>query len=258
LLLNAMIDFILLSLTYSICGGRIGKTRFPRDGVAQRAIALQFLVRLREIMPVFMESAAASSVNAVRLGVVAGFVACLAYPLIAFVPLPMLATAAIAACFGPALAVSCYGLKGLLDLEKPIPSSALGLLLNALGGALFAAMALVQIALGNLVKDGKVFLALNGIWLGLDKAFDAYLGFGTIFFAVAMWSHPRFGRVFAVSGLAIGAGLILLNFYTFPSPPANAGLIDPGPAIGLWYLGVTIQMSRSLGWAKRRLATEQM
>jgi hypothetical protein len=190
-------------------------------------------------------------VNAVRIGIVAGFVACLTYPLAAFVPLPMLATAAVAACFGPALAVACFGLKALLDVEKPAASSALGLLLNALGGALFAAMALVQIAIGHLVKDRSFFLSLNGIWLGLDKAFDVYIGLGTIFFAVAMWRHPRFGRVFAVTGLVIGAGLIFLNFYTFPSSPADAGLFDPGPAIGLWYLAVTIQMSRSVSWAKR-------
>lgn len=189
--------------------------------------------------------------NAVRIGIVAGFVACLTYPLAAFVPLPMLATAAVAACFGPALAVACFGLKALLDVEKPTASSALGLLLNALGGALFAAMALVQIAIGHLVKDRSLFLSLNGIWLGLDKAFDVYIGLGTIFFAVAMWRHPRFGRIFAITGLAIGAGLIFLNFYTFPSPPADAGLFDPGPAIGLWYLAVTIQMSRSVSWAKR-------
>jgi hypothetical protein len=190
-------------------------------------------------------------VNAVRIGIVAGFVACLTYPLATFVPLPMLATAAVAACFGPALAVACFGLKALLDVEKPTASSALGLLLNALGGALFAAMALVQIAIGHLVKDRSFFLSLNGIWLGLDKAFDVYIGLGTIFFAVAMWRHPRFGRVFAVTGLVIGAGLIFLNFYTFPSSPADAGLFDPGPAIGLWYLAVTIQMSRSVSWAKR-------
>ena len=189
--------------------------------------------------------------NAVRIGIVAGFVACLTYPLAAFVPLPMLATAAVAACFGPALAVACFGLKALLDVEKPAASSALGLLLNALGGALFAAMALVQIAIGHLVKDRSFFLSLNVIWLGLDKAFDVYIGLGTIFFAVAMWRHPRFGRVFAVTGLVIGAGLIFLNFYTFPSSPADAGLFDPGPAIGLWYLAVTIQMSRSVSWAKR-------
>jgi hypothetical protein len=192
--------------------------------------------------------------NALRFAVVAGFIACLAYPLTAFVPLPMRMTAAVAACFGPVLAVACFGLKGLLDLEKPTPSSALGMLLNALGGALFVAMVLVQIALGHLVTDRKVLLPLNGIWLGLDKAFDVYIGLGTIFFALAMWRHPRFGRVFAVTGLVIGAGFIFLNFDAFPSNPANVGFFDPGPVIGLWYLAVTIQMSRSMRWAKDRLS----
>ena len=193
--------------------------------------------------------------NALRSGIVAGFIACIAYPLTAFVPLPMRMTAAVAACFGPALAVACFGLKTLLDVEKPTSSSALGMLLNALGGALFAATALVQIAAFQLVKDRKLLLPLNGIWLGLDKAFDVYIGLGTIFFAVAMWRHPRFGRVFAVTGLAIGAGFIFLNFYAFPSNPANVGFFDPGPVIGLWYLAVTIQMSRSMRWAKDRASS---
>jgi hypothetical protein len=197
-------------------------------------------------------AAPSSTIDSVRIGIVAGFIACLCYPLAAFVPLPMLATAAISACFGPALAIACYGLKGLLDVERPTVSSAVGLLMNALGGALFSAMALVQIAVDARVTDRKTLLAMNGIWLGLDKAFDSYIGLGTIFFAVAMWRHPRFGRVVGVAGLAIGAGLLGVNFYTFPAPPASAGLFDPGPAMGLWYLAVTILMVRSLPWAKRR------
>jgi len=32
------------------------------------------------------------------------------------------------------------------------------------------------------------------------------------------------------------------------------GFFDPGPVIGLWYLAVTIQMSRSMRWAKDRLS----
>jgi hypothetical protein len=62
------------------------------------------------------ESEGAPKVNAVRVGVVAGFVACAAYPLMVFVPLSMRATAAIAACFGPALAVSGFGVRALLDM----------------------------------------------------------------------------------------------------------------------------------------------
>ncbi len=203
-------------------------------------------------MPNLIQLSEGSNVSAVRMGIAGGFIACLAYPLASFVPLPMRATAAIAACFGPALVVACFGLKALLDAGNQTSASTLGFLLNALAGALFSAMALVQIAVGALVKDRTIFVAMNGIWLGLDKAFDIYIGLGTIFFAFAMLRHPRFGRVFAIFGLAIGAGLVVLNFYTFPAPPANAGFIDPGPAIGLWYLAVIIQMSRSLTWARDR------
>ena len=197
------------------------------------------------------ESVTTAGLKAVRLGIVAGFFTCLAYPLVVFVPLPKLATTTLAACFGPALAVACYGLRRLLDLETPRVSSALGLLLNALAGGLFCAMLLVQMAVDYAAGSEKVSAQMSAIWLGLDVAWDAYIGLGTICFAVAMLRHPRFGRVFAFSGMAIAAGLLALHLYTFPTPPQNAGLVDLGPALGLWYLVVTIQMWRSLPWARR-------
>ena len=194
--------------------------------------------------------AATASLRALRLGIAAGLFACLAYLLVAFVPLPRIATTALAACFGPALGVASYGLRRLLDLERPVLSSALGFLLNALAGALFSAMALVQLAVGYSAGGGKVSAQSAGVWLGLDAAWDAYVGLGTLCFALAMLRHPRFGRVFAFFGIVIAAGLLALHLYTFPTPPQNAGLVDLGPALGLWYLVVTIQMWRSLAWAR--------
>jgi hypothetical protein len=38
-------------------------------------------------------------------------------------------------------------------------------------------------------------------------------------------------------------------------PPANAGLVDIGPLVGLWFLAATVQAWRSLGWARLRVAT---
>jgi len=119
-----------------------------------------------------------------------------------------------------------------------------------MGGVLFSAMALMHWGGGLLVSGEKVSTALTGIWLGIDLAWDAYIGLGTICFAVAVLRHPRFGRVFAFSGLAIAVGLLGLNLYIFPKPPARAGRIDLGPAVGLWYLAVTIQMWRPLPGAK--------
>jgi hypothetical protein len=163
---------------------------------------------------------------------------------------PKLATTTLAACFGPALAVASFGLRRLLDRQTPLVSSALGTLLNALGGAVFSAMVLVQMAVGYSVGAEKVSAQVSAIWLGLDVAWDAYIGLGTLCFALAMLRHPRFGKVFAFSGVAIAVALLALNFYTFPTPPASAGLVDLGPAIGIWYLLVTIQMWRSLHWAR--------
>jgi hypothetical protein len=137
----------------------------------------------------------------------------------------------------------------------PQVSSALGALLNALAGALFSAMALVQMAVGYSAGADKVSAQMTAIWLGLDVAWDAYIGLGTLFLALAMLSHPRFGKAFAIPGLIIAVGLLALNFYTFPAPPASAGLVDLGPAIGIWYLIVTIQMWRSLPWARKYSAS---
>jgi hypothetical protein len=157
----------------------------------------------------------------------------------------------LAACFGPALGAASFGLRRLLDWETPLVSSSLGAWLNALAGALFSAMALVQMAVGYSAGREKVPTQISAIWLGLDVAWDAYIGLGTICFALAMLRHPCFGRVFAFSGLVVAAGLLALNFFTFPTPPASAGLFDLGPAIGLWYLLVTIQMWRSVSWARQ-------
>jgi hypothetical protein len=129
-------------------------------------------------------------------------------------------------------------------------SSSLGALSNALGGALFSAMGLVQLAVGYSSGGENVSTQSIAIWLGLDVAWDAYAGLGTICFALAMLRHPRFGKIFSGSGIVIGAGLVALHLYTFPTPPQNAGLVDLGPAMGLWYLAVTIQMWRSLSWVR--------
>jgi len=201
------------------------------------------------------EFVANAGLRAIRLGIAAGFFACLAYPLAVFAHPPKLAATVLVACFGPALAVACYGLRRLLDWQKPLVLSAAGLWLNALAGALFSAMAMVQLAVGYSIGNREPPIEIRAIWLGLDVAWDAYIGLGTLCFALAMLRHPRFGRVFASSGVAIAVGLLALNFFTFPAPPASAGLVDLGPAVGLWYLAVTIQMWRSLSWAQRLAAT---
>jgi hypothetical protein len=185
----------------------------------------------------------------IRTGAIAGVWACFAYPMAVFVPMPLRATAAVAASFGPALAIGCVGLWRLIRLYRPSVAASAAAGLNGLGGGLFAAMVLVQMAVGH-ATGGRTEGPLQAVWLGLDVAWDAYIGLGTVLFGVSMFGHPRFGRLFGTSGIVLALGLLASNLYTFPTPPANAGLVDFGPFIGLWYLAVSIQVWRSVGWAK--------
>jgi hypothetical protein len=166
-------------------------------------------------------------------------------------PLSHAAAATTAALFGPALGVASFGLRRFLDCERPLVSSFLAPPLNALAGALFTAMVLVQLTVVSSAPGGKPSPETKAVWLGLDVAWDAYLGLGTLCFGLAMLRHPRFGRAFGLSGVAIATALLAVNFWTSPSPPVNAGLVDVGPAVGLWYLLVFGRMWASLSWVQR-------
>ncbi len=193
--------------------------------------------------------------RAIRAAIVAGFVACLSYALIATAHIghiPLRAVAVLFVLFGPAYGIASFGIRGLLDLDRPRASASLGLLLNVVGGAIFTTMGLLQLAFGAMQPGGPVPVETRALWLGVDVAWDAFLCCGTACLALAMLRHPRFGRIFSFTGLAIATGLIALHLVTFPYPPQNAGFFDLGPAIGIWYLTVTIQMVRSLHWAADR------
>lgn len=199
-----------------------------------------------------MDQKSASELRWIRAGVVAGLWACFAYPLAVFVPLPMWISATLAASFGPALAVACVGLWRFIQLQEVSVAAAAAAGLNAIGGALFTAMLLVQMAVGVAAGDHPE-RPLQAVWLGLDVAWDVYLGCGTALFGFSMLRHARFGWVFGGSGIAIALALLSLNLCSFPVPPANAGLIDLGPAAGLWYLAVTLRTWQSLPWAQETL-----
>jgi hypothetical protein len=186
----------------------------------------------------------------IRTGIAAGMASCLAYPSLVFLHLPRAALVLVAAALGPLLGVATYGLGRLLQISRPSVSAQLAVAFNFAGGALVTAMLLIQLAVKTRASGNPLSPELVGIWLGLDVAWDVYIGIGTGLLALSMLRHPRFGVLFGSAGITIAVLLIVLNIYTFPTPPGDAGLIDIGPVVGLWYLAVTIQAWRSLGWAK--------
>ena len=190
------------------------------------------------------------STTAIRAGVAAGFATCVVYPLLIFAPLPDVLTVTLASLMGPLLGISSWGLREFITLHRRSVLADLGAASNALAGALLTAMLLVQIAAGMRAGGERVPRELVSVWLGLDVAWDAYVGLGTLFLGIAMLKHPRLGTIIGSLGIAMATLLLALNFWTFPEPPGEAGLIDVGPFVALWYLAVTVMVLRSLSWAR--------
>jgi len=191
----------------------------------------------------------------IEVGIVGGLGASVLYPLLVFAPLPLAVGAAAAGLLGPAIGIGSLGLRRLVDLERHSVTATLGAIANVTAGALFTAMALVQLAVRHRAAAAAAPVDMVGVWLGLDVAWDVYIGLGTLFFAWSMLGHPRFGRPFAIPGFIVGALVLGLNLRTFPTPPAEAGSFDVGPFVGLWYLAASIQSWRSLSWARERLSS---
>jgi hypothetical protein len=189
------------------------------------------------------------------VGIVAGLIACVTYPAAVFIhfPSPRM-TMIVASLFGPALAIACWALGRVLQRERRVIAAELAAVLTVLAGALVTAMILVQLAVHQstapAADPAMTKLVVRRIWdviLGLDVAFDMFIGLGTALFGLAMLSDRRFGKVIGALGVVIGLVVIIgFNMATFPDPPAEAGLFDPGPLSGLWYFLVVIQMIRSV------------
>jgi hypothetical protein len=201
----------------------------------------------------------------IKLGAIAGIIACIIYPLMIAVEMPRLLTVACAAAFGPLLGLASVGLYHLLKLHQKTVTAQIAAGANVIAGSIVNMMLVVQLAISYSMEEyvknagdaatkatlewvGKV---VDKVQLGLDVSWDVFIAIGTLLFAVNMLNHPRFGKILGGLGALLAVLLLGFNLYTFPIPPANAELIDFGPFVGLWYLVVSIQALRSFAWAKK-------
>ncbi len=165
---------------------------------------------------------------------VAGIAGVLSYLPLAALPTSPPLSALLASLFGLGLMLASIALHlGVTRASAP-RLSLLAALANAAAVVELMAMVLVQLAVKAAVPHpGRAFI---GIWLGLDVAWDVFIGSGTVLFGIALWRHPRFHPLLGLGGVALGALLLVLNIATFPTPPAEAGLVDVGPFVALWYV----------------------
>lgn len=204
-----------------------------------------------------------------KVAIVSGFLACAVYPLLIAVSMPMVVTVALAAAFGPLLSVACLGLYHFIGANRKTVSLQIATVFLVVAGAIVNTMLVVQMTLREFMRTEMAgaadadsahlletaYLAADKVQLGLDVSWDVYVSIGTILLALNMIRHPRFGRVIGSVGVLIAAALLAFNLATFPAPPGEAGSIDLGPLLGLWYLVVTIMLARSVGWLKDQLSS---
>jgi hypothetical protein len=164
--------------------------------------------------------------------------------------------------FGPLLVLSALALYHVLRSHASPVWLQAATVFTIIAGALVNLMAVVQQSLFSttLAKIREtaagparesvveVFHGVNTVQLGIDISWDIFVFAGVGFLALALHSHPRFGIWFAAPGIVIAAAGLILNLYTFPIPPAEQGLPDVGPAVGLFYGAIIVQLVRFREW----------
>lgn len=144
----------------------------------------------------------------------------------------------------------------------------IGLLFSVAAFSTLLAMISVQLAvrahaksvLDSLAGEQKetfllaVQLARRVDW-GLDVAWDLLGGVFLLAFGVAMCKARHFRALWGAPLALLAAALLVLNLWTFPVPPASAGLFDIGPFIGLYMLALNVRMITIGARALRRKST---
>ncbi len=88
------------------------------------------------------------------------------------------------------------------------------------------------------------FALVNRVQLGADVAFDIFYSLGIILISIVIVRRHGFGRLVGIYGLVVASGLLALNIWYFPTPPAAAGSVDLGPATIVWWVGLFVLDSR--------------
>ncbi len=189
-----------------------------------------------------------------RLTVYCGISAFTAYFLAAFAPLPDKVALILAFSFGPLFMLCSVGLFYVLKEWKDSINLRIAALFNIVATALVTLMLVVQLTghafheryqgleRGSVSTEqlNWIFKEVNAVQLGMDVAWDIFISAGTFLFALVMFNHPLINKIISVLGMVFSVVLLGFNFTYFPEPPAEAGSMDFGPLVALWYLALML------------------
>ena len=198
------------------------------------------------------------SASWIRIGPVAGLLGIAAYFAAVAGVLPSRVTLVLVFSMGPLLSVAFLGFYHFLRAHRNSAALQTATVFGVIAGTLVNLMLVVQQSLfiglpsATRATMGPAWAGLNWIQLGIDVSWDIYISVAIILLGMVLWKHPRFGIV--LGGITISAGLLLLvlNLWTFPAPPADSGLFDVGPFVGVWFVVLSLRMMSSVKWWTKR------
>lgn len=208
---------------------------------------------------------ARTETNLVRIGGIAGLTGCLMYAIRSF-PVPDFIQQPLFVFLGPVLVVAYVGIFPLLARPKLTIAAILGSVFGVIAAAVNMMFAVVQVNNLHYIRgyaNGAASEAvreqwhniLNGVFTvqnGMNYVADFFFDWTIFFWAVLMWQHPKFGKLFTIGGFIAGGLHFGMKLITFPEPPSEAGLFDAGPLIGVWYAAVSIQAIRHARWVAHK------
>lgn len=148
--------------------------------------------------------------------------------------------------------IAFMGLYNYLRAENYSASLEIGYLFGIIGAAVALVFLVVQqanfiwneeaMAVAN-TEEAKALLkaafrGANRVQAGMDVAFDIFITVALFLFGINIARSPHFNKVLGWTGCLLSVGLLTLNMITFPTAPAEAGLFDLGPFLGIWMLVV--------------------
>lgn len=158
-------------------------------------------------------------------------------------------TALLVASAWPILSiVYSYGLYTFIAAERQSSANRLGFVFAVMAFTTVLAMIVIQFAVGAGFREIASGLdeptaealrhGLRLVDLGLDVAWDLLIGTALALSGIAMRRRTGLGPGWAITSAALGIALIGLNAATFPWPPADRGLFDIGPFVGLFVMAL--------------------
>lgn len=185
-----------------------------------------------------------------KIGGIAGIISVVFYISAVAIPLPSPIPRLLAFTFPLLWIVSYMAFYHFLKKERHTPSLEMAYVFGIIGAALACTFLVVQQA--NIIWHNEAmesaqtdearallkaaYRGANRVQAGFDVAFDIFITIAMILFGINLAKSSRFPAFLGIVMSLIASVLLIFNMVTFPDAPAEAGLIDAGPFLGLWML----------------------